>query len=139
MLTHMKLQVGVKALIENSEGKYLFMRRSQTFESENKAHWDIPGGRIEPEEELLEGLKREIQEETGLTLQGTPTLLAAQDIFVSSADLHVVRLTYVAQAEGEPQLSNEHEEHAWMSIEQAIAANLDPYLATVLANPKTAL
>lgn len=135
----MKLQVGVKALIENSEGKYLFMRRSQTFERETEAHWDIPGGRIEPEEALSEGLGREISEETGLQLQGTPTLLAAQDIFVSSADLHVVRLTYVAHATGELSLSDEHQEHTWMSIEQALATNLDPYLAEVLSNPKTAL
>lgn len=135
----MKLQVGVKALIENNEGKYLFMRRSQTFERETEAHWDIPGGRIEPEEALVEGLAREIREETGLELQGTSTLLAAQDIFVQSADLHVVRLTYVAQASGELSLSDEHEEHTWMSIEEAIASNLDPYLAEVLSNPKTAL
>ena len=135
----MKLQVGVKALIENSEGKYLFMRRSQTFERETEAHWDIPGGRIEPEEALTEGLAREILEETGLELQGAPTLLAAQDIFVPSADLHVVRLTYVAQANGELNLSDEHEEYTWMSVEQAVASNLDPYLAEALSNPKTAL
>jgi len=139
MLTNMKLQVGVKALIENDEGKYLFMRRSRSFEHETEAHWDIPGGRIEPEEALIEGLAREISEETGLKLQGAPTLLAAQDIFVSSADLHVVRLTYVAQANGTLSLSEEHEEHTWMSIEQATASNLDPYLAKVLSNPKTAL
>lgn len=139
MLTHMKLQVGVKALIENNDGKYLFMRRSQAFEYEAEAHWDIPGGRIEPEEALAEGLAREIAEETGLTLRGAPTLLAAQDIFVSSADLHVVRLTYIAQANGELNLSDEHEEHTWMSIEQAVVSNLDPYLAEVLSNPKTAL
>ena len=139
MLALMKLQVGVKALIENNDGKYLFMRRAHAFESEAQAHWDIPGGRIEPEEGLTEGLAREINEEINLTLQGTPTLLAAQDIFVSSVDLHVVRLTYVAQAVGEPNLSDEHEEYAWMSIEEAIASNLDPYLAEVLSNPKTAL
>lgn len=139
MLTNMKLQVGVKALIENSDGKYLFMRRSRTLDRETETHWDIPGGRIEPEEALSEGLAREINEETGLTLQGIPTLLAAQDIFVSSADLHVVRLTYVAQAKGNLNLSDEHEEHAWMSIEQAMASNLDPYIAKILSNPKTAL
>lgn len=139
MLTNMKLQVGVKALIQNNDGNYLFMRRAQTFEHEAEAHWDIPGGRIEPEEALADGLAREISEETGLKLQSIPTLLAAQDIFVSSADLHVVRLTYVAQANGQLSLSDEHEEHIWMSIEQAIASNLDPYLAKILANPKTAL
>ena len=35
--------------------------------------WDLPGGGIEPKERLLDGLKREIKEETGLDVVGKPT------------------------------------------------------------------
>jgi len=35
--------------------------------------WDLPGGGIEPKERLLDGLKREIKEETGLDVIGRPT------------------------------------------------------------------
>lgn len=35
--------------------------------------WDLPGGGIEPKERLLDGLKREIKEETGLDIIGRPT------------------------------------------------------------------
>jgi ADP-ribose pyrophosphatase YjhB (NUDIX family) len=62
----MKLQVGVKALIQNSSGKYLLLRRAKTMVNETETHWDIPGGRIEPEEGLQNALRREIAEETGL-------------------------------------------------------------------------
>ena len=35
--------------------------------------WDLPGGGIEPKERLIDGLKREIKEETGLDVIGRPT------------------------------------------------------------------
>ena len=35
--------------------------------------WDLPGGGIEPKERLLDGLRREIKEETGLDVVGNPT------------------------------------------------------------------
>ena len=34
--------------------------------------WDLPGGGVEPKERLLDGLKREIKEETGLDVVGRP-------------------------------------------------------------------
>ncbi len=36
--------------------------------------WGLPGGQVEPGEELLAGLQRELLEETGLNLVGTPTI-----------------------------------------------------------------
>lgn len=54
----MKLQVGVKVLIQNSQGQYLLLQRSQPLPDGSGIKWDIPGGRIEPEESLEDGLKR---------------------------------------------------------------------------------
>lgn len=128
----MKLQVGVKALVQNNRGEYLLLRRDKVMHGETEAHWDIPGGRIEPEEALFDALKREILEETGLSIPNTPELLEAQDIFVPAADLHVVRLTYVLQGDGEAVISDEHQEARWATSEKALALNLDPYLRQVL-------
>lgn len=127
----MTLQVGVKALIER-DGAYLFLRRSADFKS-GPQDWDIPGGRIESNEPLVDALRREVIEETGLSLDGIDTLLSAQDIFVSSKDLHVVRLTYLASASGEVAISDEHSEHAWMTKRQILAEeHVDSYLREVL-------
>jgi len=89
----MKLQVGVKALLKNKEGKYLLLRRSPEKYRELGGTWDIVGGRIDPGSMLIENLKREIKEETSLDLQEEPKLVAAQDILRNS-NTHVVRLTY---------------------------------------------
>ena len=126
-----KLQVGVKALIERN-GSYLFLRRSAAFKA-GPQKWDIPGGRIEPDEALEVALAREVREETGLNLSRVDTLLAAQDIFVADADVHVVRLTYRGAAEGEVVISSEHDDYRWMTLEEVQGElYVDSYLKEVL-------
>ncbi len=130
----MILQVGVKVLLENMAGELLFLMRSEKVSTDrDELQWDIPGGRIDPSEPLLEALTREVAEETGLNLAGEPTIIAAQDIFVPAKDLHVVRLTYRAPvAEGEITLSEEHGEYAWFAINDAQSQNIDPYVKEVI-------
>lgn len=127
----MHLQVGVKALIER-DNTYLFLRRSNSFK-QSPQEWDIPGGRIEPAEALNDALSREIFEETGLRLAETGKLLAAQDIFVTDKDVHVVRLTYLASAAGEISISDEHDQYKWMSVDDILTEpHVDPYLKEVI-------
>ncbi len=126
----MQLQVGVKVLIKNSKGQYLLMQRSQPLP--DGTSWDIPGGRINPDERLEDALSREVLEETGTTLTSVMTLLQAQDIFVEKAGLHVVRLTYATISEKEVALSDEHQNFRWVSLEEAKELPIDPYLRDVL-------
>lgn len=128
----MKLQVGVKVLIKNEDGAYLFIQRAQKMGDESEPHWDMPGGRINEDEPLHTALAREIMEETGLQLDDEPRLVNAQDIFVQKADLHVVRLTYTAVGSGEVVMSDEHQHGQWLSLDDARKLNLDPYLRDTL-------
>src|SRR5258708_1566659 len=110
----LQLQVGVKVLLKNSEGKYLLLRRNPKKYPEVGAKWDIVGGRIEPGSTLFENLKREVKEETNLNLSTEPKLVAAQDI-LKIPGRHIVRLTYVGEIEGEPALDNDHLEYNWFN------------------------
>lgn len=133
----MVLQVGVKVALKNREGKYLLLKRSP--EKYPEVHrfgdvWDIVGGRIEIGTPLLENLKREVKEETGFELQSEPQLIAAQDI-LRLAEKHVVRLTYVAEVDGTPQLDEDHSEFGWFTIEEMKhMKDLDIYFTEVLKN-----
>ncbi|OGE74127.1 MAG: hypothetical protein A3I07_00215 [Candidatus Doudnabacteria bacterium RIFCSPLOWO2_02_FULL_42_9] len=130
----MILQVGVKVLLKNKEGKYLLLERNleKYPEVPKDNRWDIVGGRIEVGVPLLENLKREILEETKLSLTHEPKLLSAQDI-LRGADKHVVRLTYVAEIEGEPRLDEDHSSYRWFTLDELRKlSELDMYFKEVL-------
>lgn len=125
------MQVGVKALLKNKEGKFLLLRRSEKYK-DIKGNWDIVGGRINPGTGLIENLKREIQEETGLNLTETPILIAAQDILKVHGK-HIVRLTYTANIDGEPKIDEESSDFKWTSLEEMIAErDLDTFVRELL-------
>ena len=128
----MDLQVGVKIVLQNHEGKFLLLQRNLEKYPEVKKNdsFDIVGGRITVGVPLLENLKREIFEETKLTLTAEPKLIAAQDIL--RPDKHVVRLTYVGQTEGEPVLDEENIAYKWLSREEVLnETELDQYFKEV--------
>jgi ADP-ribose pyrophosphatase YjhB (NUDIX family) len=129
----MNLQVGVKILLKNSEGKYLLLKRNleKYPEITEDDSWDIVGGRIDVGTLLLEILTREIFEETKLNLITEPRLIAAQDIL--RPDKHVVRLTYVGTIEGEPVLDEDHTAYKWLTIEELRnMPRLDQYFKEVV-------
>ncbi len=118
------LQVGVKVLLKNSKSEYLLMRSNPKKYPEKGAKWDIIGGRINPGQTLLENLKREVLEEASLELIENPKLIAAQDI-LRIAGRHVVRLTYIANIDGEPQIDEENTEWKWFSGEEIKKLTID--------------
>ena len=131
-VTEVVLQVGVKILLKNKEGKFLLLHRNLTKYPGVKGEWDIPGGRINSGTPLLENLKREVAEETGLLLSGEPKLLAAQDILREGR--HIVRLSYIGEAEGKVILdTEENDEYQWCApLELKKLENLDIFLKEVL-------
>lgn len=133
----MELQVGVKILLKNEEKKFLLLCRSLKKYPEIKGRWDIPGGRITPGTPLIENLKREAKEETNLELVGNPKLAAATDI-LRIPGRHVVRLTYVGEAEGELKLdTDENEDYRWVTAKELKSwEDLDMYLKEIIRDEK---
>jgi ADP-ribose pyrophosphatase YjhB (NUDIX family) len=54
------------ALCEDEDGRLLLVRRAH---EPFKGRWDIPGGFLDEGEHPLDGLRRELQEETGLEVE----------------------------------------------------------------------
>jgi ADP-ribose pyrophosphatase YjhB (NUDIX family) len=127
------LQVGVKVLLKNAEGKILLIKRSEEKYGKVQGSWDIVGGRIDAGSPLLDNLKREVQEETQLELTSVPRLIAAQDI-IPNPERHIVRLTYTAHTTGEPVLdTTENTEAHWLTFSELLEqADLDTYVKQLL-------
>lgn len=58
--------VSVAAAITNDEGRVLAIRRR------DNGQWEPPGGVLELDEPIVDGLVREVREETGLTIEPGP-------------------------------------------------------------------
>jgi len=62
--------LGIKALITNRAGQILLLQvNKQELIDENRAYWDIPGGRVKHGESIEQTLTQEIAEETKLQLK----------------------------------------------------------------------
>lgn len=67
-------QIGIKALIRNKDGKILLLAVPAW--GPNPAHWDMPGGRMDPGETFEQTLRRELKEEINVDYTGKPEHLA---------------------------------------------------------------
>ena len=131
----MILQVGVKILLQNPEGKFLLLHRNPVKYKDVRGTWDIVGGRIEVGFLLLDNLRREVKEETQLEIEGVPILLYAQDILRGDPpEKHVVRLTYRGKTTGEPVLdTEENDEFRWVSFDELKTwDDLDMYVKEIV-------
>lgn len=112
-----KFAIAVKCLLKNEDDKYLILKKTQ---EENKKDtssnlYDVPGGRIEYGENVVDALIREIYEETGIniTLNNIQKILDATSV-VRKDGLHLVIITYLVNIKNTNiKISSEHSSFYW--------------------------
>jgi 8-oxo-dGTP diphosphatase len=113
----MVLNVAAKAVIVNPKGQVLIMRESSAHDTNTKAgHYQLPGGRIDTGEALLDGLRREVLEETGIELEVGQPLLAGEWRPVIKGVPHQIIGTFFAckTTATDVRLSEEHDDALWI-------------------------
>jgi 8-oxo-dGTP diphosphatase len=98
-----------RALVE-SDGCVLLVRRAAW--DSLPGQWELPGGKIDRGERVLEGLAREVEEETGLMLADARQVSTRE--MVSPRGNLVREHVYAAGAIGTVTLSDEHDAFAWV-------------------------
>jgi 8-oxo-dGTP pyrophosphatase MutT (NUDIX family) len=111
--------LGVKALIVDPTGKVLLLERDHPVK---KKYWDIPGGRLQKGESLMETLLREVKEETGLDSLNeiSPFMMVLTNIRIPCGVDDSVGLIFSIflchlQTSFQPILSSEHINFEWFS------------------------
>lgn len=106
---HLETIVSTKALVIHN-GKTLVLKRSAG--DVGGGNWDLPGGRVEPGEDLYGSIKREVYEETSLVVAKSEINFAHTEIVNEEVRIRVGQVAAVTK--DEVRLSEEHDEYRWV-------------------------
>ncbi len=107
-------RIAVKSFIVKNN-KLLILKRAKD-DKEQPSIWEIPGGRLEPGEHPVSGLKRELKEETGLDIEVLHPINVQH--FTRKDNQTITMLIFLCKALNDNiQLSHEHSAHDWINLE----------------------
>lgn len=121
-------EVAVGALIFNPTGK-LFLVKSHKWHNK----YVVPGGHVELGETVETALKREIKEETGLGIHDIEFIGFQEHVFDNTfwKKKHFIFLDFAcktnASENSEITLNHESQEHIWVSVDEALKMDVEPY------------
>lgn len=105
MAEHKLFKVNQHIILQNSEGKVLILKQD--------GKWMLPGGRLEEGETWIEGLRREVDEETGIKEFEIVGVIDARTS--ASGNTYAVTFAGLATDEFSIVTSAEHQGAEWLS------------------------
>ena len=131
----------VSRAIIREDDRILTLQRSQS-DTRNPGLWEFPGGKIDEGENVIDGLTREVYEETGLTIKPLSSIAHVESEIIGTgkyAGRLYVSLFYAAQRiGGDLTLSSEHGLAQWERPEQASQLRLTTESRLALASLRSA-
>ncbi len=115
----------VGAVILNGKDEVLLLQSNKW-----KDRWVIPGGHIEPGEDMEDALRREIREETNLAVSDIRLLGLQQCIYDDAyfKKKHFIFIDFVCRTdESDVILNEESQSYAWAPLEKINDMNLEPF------------
>ena len=126
-MTEEIFQIGIKAIIINDKNEILLLKSGPAEEEHTKiTFWDLPGGRIQEGHTIEDTLRREVEEELGISSD----LLKIDGIFDATisnfkkshhhSNTCLMLIAYKCELKSNKfKLSDEHSEYGWFSAPEA--------------------
>ena len=117
--------------ILNDNDEYLVVKRSED-DMLYPGSWEFPGGHLEYGETIIEGLKRELNEEIGYKANSKPQIISYNDEFEN--DIYNIEINFLIKVNKEKvnvKLSEEHTEYRWVKKNSKL---LDDYIRSKIEN-----
>lgn len=107
-----------KVLIENDDGEFLVVQKSGSYDWKADK-WELPGGKIEKDEDRFQAAKRELDGETGLKAADLQEVIRVE-VEESGDEKPVVDcwILHTTSFSGEIEISDEHQDYRWVSGEE---------------------
>lgn len=126
--------LGIKALVRDATGRVLLLRvNTAKLQEAKEAYWDLPGGRIEEGQTIEETLRREIEEELGVSeiyiTKQIGMVLSNIRIPVGQGSVGLILGVYscVLPAGSTIAISDEHDAYDWFTPAEAARLLLVKY------------
>jgi ADP-ribose pyrophosphatase YjhB (NUDIX family) len=128
-------RIAAYGVVRDDAGRLLLARASPALTL--RGRWFLPGGGVQHGEQPAESLRREIEEESGLTVTLGPLLDVLSDVrtIPDGTSLHTVRLVYrVASWEGtlRPEADGTTDAVAWFTPDELHELPLARYVQDVV-------
>ena len=119
----------VRGIIRNDSGEILIVKRHPKSKTDPEM-WELPGGKVEKGEHFADALIREIKEETNLDVNVGDFCEAVQNDYSHKRTVQL--MMYLDDVEGSVEISEEHTEYMWASIEKIKSLELSSSFKKVL-------
>lgn len=105
----------VRGVIKNTNDEILIVKRHPKSKTDPDM-WELPGGKVEKGEHFADALMREIKEETSLDAKVGDFCEAVQNDYSHKRTVQL--MMYLDEVEGSVEISDEHTDFMWASIEK---------------------
>lgn len=119
----------VRGIIRNSDGEILIVKRHPKSKTDPEM-WELPGGKVEKGEHFADALVREIKEETNLDVNVGDFCEAIQNDYPHKRTVQL--MMYLDDIDGSVEISDEHTQFKWASMDEIRSLELSTSFKKVL-------
>ncbi len=108
-------RVAVRAIITNENSEILLLKRAGT--EYCPGCWNLPGGKVDFGDSVLDTLKKEVKEETSLDVTKAVYFMYLDNLPTDELNTHFITFVFTAITNGIVDINGESSAYAWVGKE----------------------